>query len=84
MVIANGNSADGRKLLLLGLSAENVKRLLLNQPITLNSTTHQGTPEGWTIVIMFGNTELEIHALLKAKGVIDAQTEIKIDERLKP
>ena len=55
MMIARG-TAEGRELLLLGLSRANVERLTNENPLMVTAVTHPGIPEGWEIVIAFSET----------------------------
>jgi hypothetical protein len=83
MMIARG-SKDGNELLLLGLSHENVARLVEGQPIHLLRITHgEGIPDGWEVIICVGKTEHDIVSTLKQAGVIDDMTNQNIDPRIK-
>jgi hypothetical protein len=71
------------EILLLGLSRENVRRLSNREPIVLKRATHgNGIPQGWEILICFGETEEELFAELKQSGMVTEQTEIHKDVRL--
>lgn len=91
MIIARTSTPAGpgindaaQEFLLLGLSRENVKRLTTGRPIRITRATHgDGVPEGWTVAIVFGETELQIKAALFAAGLIGPDTEFRIDPRLK-
>lgn len=75
---------DGTNRLLIGLSRENVKRLTEGKPIDVNPQKHPGVlPDGWSIGILFGETEMAILAELKKLGVIGPETIQNIDPRLK-
>jgi hypothetical protein len=83
MIIGRGK-CEGDQLLLLGLSRENVKRLTAGQPIEISRKSHgDAAPDGWTIAIVFGETEAELAELLKAGGAVDSQTNIHIDPKLR-
>ncbi len=64
MFKARGSTNDGRVFVLLGLSAENVRRLKAGQPIRVD--TQRATPEGLgrkdgpVIGVVFGETEENI------------------------
>lgn len=83
MIILRGTSPEG-EILMLGLSRENVNRLTEGKPIRIRPETHgNGIPQGWTIAIFFGETELEMQTALKKAGAIGPNTKIMIDPRLK-
>jgi hypothetical protein len=82
MIIGQGIDGASRYLI-LGLSRQNVRRLIAGEPIRISKASHgTAVPEGWTIAIVFGETELEIGSALRKDGVIDESTEIKVDPRL--
>ena len=84
MMIARNNETPGREFLLIGLSKENIARLQEGKPIQIQRSTHgDGVPDGWTIAIMYGETELAMHDALKGAGVLRPDTKINIDPRLK-
>jgi hypothetical protein len=75
MVIARAKGASGRDILLLGLSAENVRRLQGGEPIRVTQETHgPGIPEGWVIGLVFGETEEDIEISLRKEGLITEGT----------
>ncbi len=81
-MIARLNKDDGTEMLLLGLTRENVKRLVDRQPIHVRRATHgEGVPANWEIVLMFGETELAMQAELKAAGAIRPETKVHVDPR---
>lgn len=82
MIIARADTKDGKPLLLFGLSKENITRLMDNQPIRMQPDTHPGIPEGWSIMIMYGETEASIALQLRAAGFMDKNTVVKMDPRL--
>lgn len=80
MMIARGHLAHDRatEFLMLGLSRENINRLIAGKPIVVKKDTHgDGVPDGWEIVILFGETELE------KVGFVKPDTKVTIDPRLK-
>jgi hypothetical protein len=85
MLIARGKGkADNSQMLLLGLSSENVRRLVIGEPIYVKRETHgDGVPEGWEIIIIHGATEASMRAELEAKGIVDETTKVHIDPRLR-
>jgi len=58
MLIGRGE-AEGRQLLLLGLSQGNIDRLVRDKPIKLTPETHPGIPDGWEIALIYGQMALE-------------------------
>jgi hypothetical protein len=82
MVIARASN-DKNEILFLGITRENIRRLQLDQPIRIRRSTHgDGIPEGWEIVIVFGETERSIHAEFEKSHLIGPETKIHIDPRL--
>lgn len=76
MIIARTIKPDG-ELLLLGITRRNVEELLKGHPIRLTTETHgAGVPLGWTIGIIFGETEATIAADLRAAGAVDDATKV--------
>lgn len=69
MIKARGTIKDGRTFILLGLSAENCRRLLAGQPIKVD--TQEATPAGVAldggpvIAIVAAQTESELQAAIK-------------------
>lgn len=61
MIKARGTDGD-RPLMLLGLSGENVTRLIAGEPIRFDAA-EIGLPS-CTVVIMYGHTEADIAAAL--------------------
>jgi hypothetical protein len=68
MIKARGTTKDGRPFILLGLSAENCRRLLAGQPIKVD--TQAATPAGVAldggpvIAIVAAQTEAELEAAI--------------------
>lgn len=82
MVIARG-TYEKEEMILLGLSLENVRRLVGGEPILLRRETHgDGIPEGWQISIIYGRTEADIAKQFSAAGMITKDTKIHRDPRL--
>jgi hypothetical protein len=83
MIFARGTTEQGRQLFIIGLSRLNMKRLKAGYPIRVRKETHgEGVPEGWEIMIMSGDTEIEMALQLERSGRIDSKTKIKTDPRL--
>ena len=82
MIIARAK-LDSGEMLILGLSRTNVSRLLNRQPIVIKRETHgPGVPEGWTICLTAGETEVALYEQFKASGWIGPETKIHRDPRL--
>jgi hypothetical protein len=79
-----GRASDGKtQMLLLGVSRENVNRLIKGQPILVKRETHgDGIPRGWQITIVFGETEEDIANDLRRAGMVSKDTKIYKDPRL--
>lgn len=74
MIVARAGS-EKEPLLMLGLSRVNIERLQANEPMMITRKAHgDGIPEGWTIVIMFGETEQEMVKALSRKGMVGPET----------
>ena len=67
MIKAVGVDKDGQPLLLLGLSGENITRLMADEPIAFG-TAELGLPP-MTVVILLGRTEADIIEQLRTAGV---------------
>ena len=82
MIIGRGEWKEGDgPVLILGMSHENIARLLKGEPILLSRETHgDGIPDGWKIFILVGKTEEDLAKMLKP--AIDDQTQIFRDPRL--
>jgi hypothetical protein len=71
VIKATGRTGDGRPLLILGLSGENVTRLTAGEPIRFD-TASVGLPP-CVVLIVYGRTEDAIAADLKRHlGATDA------------
>lgn len=68
MIKASGRDALGRPLLVLGLSGENMTRLMADEPIRLD-TGALGLPP-MTVLIVGGRTEDAITAKLRQHGLL--------------
>jgi hypothetical protein len=74
MITAIANAADGKRIILLGISRENVTRLTAGRPIHVSAETHPGFPADLVITIAFGETER--HLVDQMKSVITEDTKI--------
>lgn len=79
MIKATGKTGDGKPLVLLGLSGENVTRLMADEPITFN-LAEMGLP-ALQVVIIGGRTQAEIVAQLEQYGLVPPGVITPIDER---
>lgn len=68
MIKAVGRSGDGTPLLILGLSGENMARLMAGEPIRID-TAAMGLPK-MNVVIVGGRTEESITEDLRAHGLV--------------
>lgn len=68
MIKAQGRTGDGRPLVVIGLSGENVTRLMANEPI-LFDLAELGLPTT-QVLIVGGRTETDILADLTANELI--------------
>ncbi len=85
MIIARAIRMDDSKkeLIILGLSAENVRRLQNGEDILLTRETHgEGIPEHLGISIIYGETEQKMADQLREMGAIGPDTKMQIDPRL--
>lgn len=75
MIVASGDDADGRKVLVFGLSAENLRRLQLHQPIDVPRAglVAAGVPQ-LRVFILFGETEQAIADELVHAKLLELQT----------
>lgn len=70
MIKASGETGDGTPLLVLGLSAENCRRLLAGQPISVLTEDVDPRLPALHIVLLGGETEGAIVAEMRLQGVI--------------
>lgn len=83
MLIARSDTADGKPVLLLGLSRVNIERLVAGHNIEITPSTHgPAMPDDCIIVIMFGENELALRDDLITHGIIGPDTQQTIDPRL--
>ncbi len=77
MIIARATGADADEILLLGVTRENIDRLLKGFPIRITSETDgAGVPLGWKIMIVFGETERAISEALTRSGAVGPDTKL--------
>lgn len=83
MIIGRGEGKRGKELLLLGLSNENIRRLVQDKPISITRESHgDAIPDDLHIIIMFGSTEDEMRRKLTDAQAIDDTTQVFRDPRL--
>jgi hypothetical protein len=73
MIKATSKMKDGRPLLLLGLSGENITRMMAKEPISIDVGKLPDMPP-MQIVIIAGRTEAEIADQLRSAGLISGDT----------
>lgn len=74
MLKAIGKRPDGGNLLLLGLSRENMRKLLRKQPLFFDCADLGLT--GLSVTILGGETEADITRDLRQFGKIDERTKV--------
>jgi hypothetical protein len=74
MITATATAADGRQVIVLGITRGNVERLMAGQPIHVGADTHPGFPVNLAITIFFGETERTLTDQLK--GLIGETTKV--------
>lgn len=73
MIIAKGD-CDAGEILILGLSKQNIKKMLRGQPV-LRDLRFANVP--FTVLIMYGEDEMEMHRQLRVAGLVGPHTEMK-------
>ena len=73
MLIAEGER-NGRRLIVFGLSAENLRRLQADQPMLITPETHPCAIPNTEIVIIYGATAQAIAERLRSLGAINEHT----------
>ena len=69
--VATGN---GKRIIVLGVTRENLTRLTAGQPIRVSAEHHPGFPQDVVIAVVFGETEADIARELKP--LIGAETRV--------
>lgn len=81
MILARG-TGDDSKLLVLGLSREDVNTLTEGDPIRLTPKTHgDGVPAGWTIALVFGEIEKDVVLQLRGAGLIHPKAGVHVPQK---
>ncbi len=75
MILGRGDSEDGRQVLLIGLTDENVKALTAGKPIRMQQETHgPGVPDGWIVLIAHAKDDQTLaNALLATEAGKNAE-----------
>lgn len=60
MISAFGKTRDGRQLVVLGITRENVSRLTNGRPVYLDAASHPGFPIDLAIAVLYAETEAEL------------------------
>ena len=75
MIKAKATGDDGKHVIVLGLSKENITRLTTGQPIRVTGES-VGVPEIAAILLFAGGTEQGMEAMLREHGLITEDTTI--------
>lgn len=83
--VTDPTSAEATKrMFMIGLSRENINRLVAGQPISVTPESHHAAVlPGWQLVIIFGETEMDMKRELEKIGAIGPETKTYVDPRLK-
>lgn len=79
MIRARATDGEGRPVIVLGITPENLRRLQNDQAIVVSGES-VGLPEFGAVVIMYG-TVIELSAVLR--GGMDADTVVKLETPLR-
>ena len=80
MIIATGTFEKAGEVLMLGLTKQNVKKLMRGQPIS-RDLRFAGVP--YHLFIVFGEDEMEIHRQLRVAQLVTSETVVKESPQLK-
>ena len=79
MIIARSKPRHGKNLILIGLTKTIVNQLRSGHPIEVRRKLNgHGVPKGWTIGIVYGETDLDTLKILDRPQVMARQLRIKI------
>lgn len=81
MLKAGGRTADGTPLAFMGLSGENITRLVAGEPIKVN-LAEWGLPS-CEVVVLYGRTDLDIAAAMQKAWGGGMRVEPAVAEALK-
>lgn len=65
VITAIANSPDGKRIIVLGITSENITRLIAGKPIRVTAETHPGFADDLVIGILFGKDEHALTEMLK-------------------
>jgi hypothetical protein len=86
MIVIKLTQNNGREVILLGLTRENVRRLCAGQPIIVSEETNvpqkNFLPPNTDIHLVYADNEKEFFRLFKEAGLITESTPITVDPRL--
>jgi hypothetical protein len=74
MITAVATTKEGQRIIMLGVTPENIKRLTAGQPIRVSAEHHPGFPTDIVIAIVFGESERWL--VDKMQGVIGPDTKV--------
>ena len=77
MVIGKG-TANGRDIVILGLSRLNIKKLEAGMPIRITAQSHPGSNLDMDVLIVFGETESAIAEDLAQHCNVDDETKVVV------
>jgi hypothetical protein len=75
MIGGQGQTPDGKTIIILGLSKRNLQKLSDGQPLHLTHETHPFIPEGVVFMMFTGETEDEMREQLVGAGIVFGQVE---------
>jgi len=82
MIIARSKPHHGKNLILIGLTKSIIGQLRHGHPIEVRrKTSGHGVPKGWTIGIIYGETDLDNLKTLDRPEVMARQLKIKIQPK---
>jgi hypothetical protein len=82
MITARATGDDGTEVILLGVTHENLRRLMNGQPIRVSAETHPGFPPHLKILIIAGPNERALTKTLEP--LISEATKVVTVPREKP
>jgi len=74
MITAHAKASDGTRIIVLGVTRENIARLTAGSPIYVNAEKHAGFPADLKIAIFFGETEAAL--MRELKPMVGDQTKV--------
>jgi hypothetical protein len=77
MITATATGAHGERILVLGVTKENLERLTQGQFIRVSAETHPGFPQGLKVLVVFGETERDLVQTLQPL-MSDEETKIVV------